>query len=257
LLLVGLDTLTKNWRYKAYFLLLLGLAIAYQIYVGGDPWRYWRMVAPFMPLLLILISTSTVNIIDALMKTSVYRQLFDGKSIIFKERFLPFSSVVILLIVMYHLNQPFLREALLLEDPYQVKNNSNNVNMAIVLNDITTDDATVGVFWAGTIPYYTDLKAIDFLGKSDSKIASLSPDLSGAVASNGMTSLPGHNKYDLEYSIKELQPTYVQGFRWGEEYLEDTKYNNYTKVRYKDSVSLYLLSGSSYVLWEKVEKISK
>jgi hypothetical protein len=257
LILVGLEFLTKNWKYKTYFLLLFGLAIAYQIYVGGDPWRYWRMIAPFMPLLLILICTSIVNIIESFMKTSLFRKSFDRKSNISKEYYLPFLSVVILLGVMFHLNRPFLREALLLEDPYQVKNNNNNVNMAIVLNDITTGDATIGVFWAGTIPYYTDLKAIDFLGKSDSNIASLSPDLSGAVGWNGMTSVPGHNKYDLEYSIKVLQPTYVQGFRWGQDYLGDVKYSKYTKVGYKDIISLYLLSESPYVLWERVEKISK
>ena len=31
----------------------------------------------------------------------------------------------------------------------------------------------------------------------------------------GLTSVPGHNKYDLAYSVGVLNPDYVQMFRWG------------------------------------------
>ena len=31
----------------------------------------------------------------------------------------------------------------------------------------------------------------------------------------GSYSRPGHNKYDLKYSILDRKPTYVEGFRWG------------------------------------------
>ena len=30
-----------------------------------------------------------------------------------------------------------------------------------------------------------------------------------------MISVPGHNKYDLDYSIKQLRPTYVEASAWG------------------------------------------
>ncbi len=97
---------------------------------------------------------------------------------------------------------------------------------------VTKDNATVGSFWAGSIPYYTGRVAIDFLGKSDRHIAQLAPDLSGKVRWNGMRSVPGHNKYDLSYSIATLQPTYVQSFVWGSQNITDWAKPRYTKVQY-------------------------
>lgn len=45
-------------RRKDPFSILLGAlffaSVIYQIYIGGDPWPYWRMNAPFVPLILIL-----------------------------------------------------------------------------------------------------------------------------------------------------------------------------------------------------------
>jgi arabinofuranosyltransferase len=101
------------------------------------------------------------------------------------------------------------------EEPYDRWHNRRNVNWAVALNAITTPGATIGVFSAGSLPYYTDRYAVDFLGQSDRYIAHLTPDLSGALSGNRMTSVPGHNKYDLRYSIMELEPTYVMAFKWG------------------------------------------
>jgi hypothetical protein len=80
------------------------------------------------------------------------------------------------------------------------------VNAAVALDQVATREASVGVLAAGVIPYYTGLRATDFLGRTDPYIAHLPADLSGAVAWNGMFSVPGH-KDDLRYSIEMLQPT--------------------------------------------------
>ena len=148
-------------------------------------------------------------------------------------------------------NVRFLPEILLLKKPYTAWSNQGNVNTAIVLNQLTTSDASVGVYWAGSIPYFTDRKAIDFLGKSDRYIAKLPPDISGSVRWNGMKSVPGHNKYDLNYSIKTLEPTYVQGFKWGAQDLSEWGENRYVKVEY-NRISLFLLKDSPSVLWSKI-----
>lgn len=95
----------------------------------------------------------------------------------------------------------------------------------------------------GSIPYFTDRRAIDFLGKSDRYIAHLPPDISGSIAWHGMTSVPGHNKYDLNYSIKTLKPTYVQGFRRGVQDLPQWVQTEYTMVEYT-GVRLTLLTNS-------------
>jgi hypothetical protein len=253
LIIVVLDILTDKGKYKIYLLLMLGLALAYQIYVGGDPWRYWRMIAPIMPLFIILFCTTIYNFFDSVKKTSLHSDFGARNEIISTEYYVPLFTIVILLGAIYHLNQPFFREALLLDDAYSVDANYYNVNKAIILNDITTDDATIGVSFAGAIPYYVDRLAIDFLGKSDKKIAKMPPDLTGAVGWNGMKSVPGHNKYDLEYSIVELQPTYVQTFVWGKDNLTEWRDTKYTTIKYK-GVVLHLKTDSPHVHWDKLEE---
>jgi hypothetical protein len=105
---------------------------------------------------------------------------------------------------------------------------------------------------AGTMPFYTGRYSIDFLGKTDPYIASLPADTSGAISRGSLTSWPGHNKYDLDYSINHLQPTYVSVFRWGNDIFNEIKENEYTSVIYQN-IKLDYKNLSPYVLWEKVE----
>jgi hypothetical protein len=81
---------------------------------------------------------------------------------------------------------------------------SIGANLALALERFTTPDATVGVFAAGTVPYYSGRPAIDFLGKMEPRIARLAPDLKdywspGVVLQPSRTTpkivRPGHNKY--------------------------------------------------------------
>ena len=101
---------------------------------------------------------------------------------------------------------------------------------------------------AGTIPYFVDRKAYDFLGKADPYIASLPADTSGSVSLDNLNSVPGHNKYDLNYSIKTLRPTYVQGFKWGSQNLTDWAESVYTTIEYQ-GVEILFLKDSPFVLW--------
>jgi hypothetical protein len=146
----------------------------------------------------------------------------------------------------------FLREISLLSYPYDNGTARKNVDIAIAINALTDENATIGVFWAGTIPYYADRVAIDFLGKSDPYIANLPPDLSGEMGWLGMNSVPGHNKYDLNYSIKELLPTYVQEFEVGSQDLNAWGAEHYVNVKYQ-GIRLYLLENSPNVLWDKIK----
>ena len=111
--------------------------------------------------------------------------------------------------VLVSLNRAFLQEAVLFRLADGVEKHRDHVNVSLSINEFTTDDASVGVFWAGVIPYYTSRYAIDFLGRNDPYIAGLPAEVTASY------SRPGHNKYDLEYSILDRKPTYVEGFRWG------------------------------------------
>jgi len=93
---------------------------------------------------------------------------------------------------------------------------------------------------------------VDFLGKSDPYVARLSPAIVYDWASKGYQ--PGHNKLDLGYSIKELKPTYVEGFKWEIQDIYDWAKGEYVTVTYKN-VPLNLLEDSDEVRWEKVEEV--
>ena len=251
LVLSSLD-LIFDFTQRKLVLLSLGLsAIAYQIYVGGDPWNYWRIMSPTMPLLIILFISAINAVIHAISNTQIFRGYF-LRNPIFPRKYMAGALVITFtLIGMLSANQVFLPEISLASAPYQASANQKNVQTALVINQLTTGDASIGILWAGSIPYYTDRKAIDFLGKSDRYIANLPPDLSGKVSWSGMKSVPGHNKYDLNYSIKTLKPTYVQDFKWGQDDLSKWSKTNYVLIYY-DGVFLSLLKDSPAVLWGKI-----
>jgi len=239
-LLVSLLGVGLNISRSKLYLFTFGiLSILYQLYTGGDPWSYWRMMAPVMPLFLILFIIGSIAMIRKIPRLT-------------QVKLTSALTVIVLLAGLTSLDFRFIREMLLVDRPYLYDLSSEQINIAVALNHVAREDATVGVFVAGVVPYYTGLRAIDFLGKSDPYIANLPPDLSGDISASGMTSPPGHNKYDLNYSIKQLRPTYVQRFWWGSQNLNDWSKDYYVKVKY-DWVALYLLKNSPAVLWKKLK----
>jgi hypothetical protein len=229
-------------KQKAYLFSFFLVSILYQVYVGGDAWNYWRIMAPTMPFIFVLFVLACSEFLDRISA-------------------MPRWSVIVLLIVftftgLYLTNSRFMREFLLIKLPFQNDYASAHVETAIALNELTDENATVGVYWAGSLPYYLDRVAIDFLGKSDKYIANLPPDTSGQIAGFGMDSIPGHNKYDLTYSIQTLLPTYVEEFDWGGQKLSRWAEDYYVRVKYNDA-KLYLLKDSPNVDWDKVKVILK
>ena len=155
----------------------------------------------------------------------------------------------------FYFNQPFLKELLLIKKPYTTEENIRLVNRAYAIRDLTKETASVGVFWAGIIPFYSERYAIDFLGRSDPEIANLPPDLSGQVSWSGMNSVPGHNKYDLTASIIEKKPTYIQGAKWGGDDVTAWVNRYYVLVSH-GGVTIPLLMDSPDVLWEHLNKFN-
>ena len=236
-LLALIGVLLKFSFQKLYLLAIFLTSVLYQIYVGGDPWNYWRIMAPTMPFLFILFFEGCAEALRFFPKLKTA----------------PASSIIIFTLALCGLSladSRFLREMTLSALPHDNGATHKQTDIAIAINELTDEKATIGVFWAGTIPYYTDRPAIDFLGKSDPYIANLPPDLSGQMGWLGMSSVPGHNKYDLNYSIKILMPTYVQEFEVGSQNLNDWGAEHYVNVKYH-GIRLYLLKDSAYVDWEK------
>jgi hypothetical protein len=71
---------------------------------------------------------------------------------------------------------------------------------ALMLRQALRADATIAATWLGAPSYFTELRSIDLLGKTDKHIARLPGSLPFR---------PGHNKMDLAYSIGTLHPDVV------------------------------------------------
>lgn len=250
LLIFSFIYLIREFNVNLLYILLFPISsIFYQIYVGGDPWLYWRIMAPTMPLLILVFVFSIDGILPAT-KSGTFQIL----SVQFNRSVWIVSLTLsgVLLFADKSENSAFLREMTLIWKPYQSDIAADNVNMALILDKITTPDATIGVYWAGSMPYYLDRRTIDFFGKSDRYIANLKPDMSGSRGWNGMTSVPGHNKYNLEYSLVELAPTFTPGFSMGQQDFSDWGRLHYEKVKV-EWYSFHLRKSAKEVKWELIK----
>ena len=77
----------------------------------------------------------------------------------------------------------------------------NLVRSALLLREVAAPGDTIAVFAAGIVPYYSELRAVDLLGKNDAVIAHqpIQPHRLGS----------GHNKFDFDYSLGQQRPDLV------------------------------------------------
>lgn len=241
LVAAGVSLVLCRNRLAVMIVSLFVAMLAYQIYIGGDAWDYWRMPAPLIPLQLLLVLRGLHVLIGGLRSSPVFGLL--GKS---QSRVV---AVLLLFGIIWSVNSRFLREATLIDKAYQVDMNTVNTRAAVALRDVLKPEATVAVAWGGTVPYLTMLRAVDILGKSDREIASLTPYRGSNHFWGGMKGAPGHNKYSLAYSIVTRKPDYTDTFQW---FAEDYRYligKEYKEVVHRGAV-LHLRVGSEQVRWE-------
>ncbi|MEY2423464.1 MAG: hypothetical protein QOI95_3531 [Acidimicrobiaceae bacterium] len=74
---------------------------------------------------------------------------------------------------------------------------------ALALRSATDREATIATGAAGELGYFTERQIVDLLGYTDDHIAHLAP--------TGGAFIPGHNKFDVSYSIGVLRPDVIAG----------------------------------------------
>jgi arabinofuranosyltransferase len=259
LVVVGAGVVFAFRRDKLFLASVFVVVVCYQVWIGGDSWDYWRLLSPAVPIVLVLGAHEIFTALKSVSDTEGFRRYFFRNPVLLRRSIPGVLACLLMLVVLVSVNSRFLLEIAMLQKPYEAELNSNRVNKGLAIERVTTPDATVGVFGAGAIPYYSGRPAIDFLGKSDHYIARLTPHLSGPARHLSSSVLgilpfyqPGHNKYDLEYSIKELRPTYVERLEWGEQDIVDWAESEYVKVYY-EGVTMYLREGSGDVRWGDIE----
>jgi hypothetical protein len=224
--------------------------LAYTIYVGGDAFPNWRFLAPCVPFVFLVLLSDLPRLNDVL------RQHLQNRT---AARLRHGVSLGLACVLLLTAARPPLFTSYIEQQRLPESGAIGNINTAIWLNDVLEPGASVGSFYAGSVPFYTGRYAVDFLGKSDRYLAALLPDTSGAVSWGGQTSVPGHNKYDLEYSILRRRPTYVQGLRWGRQDVRRSVRDVYVSVPVTFATAFHdrailLLKDSTLVRWDRVRK---
>jgi hypothetical protein len=233
------------------FCLLLG-QIAYSVYVGGDAWEHKgganRFIALAMPIFFLLF----IQTADRIRQALIPKKLSDlGRSI---------SQGLLAIFVLTSLfsfnfineNDAFAKWSTL-KRPIFVAGTQRYTTLGLLINEITDPEANIAVVTAGNIIYFAERTGIDMLGKSDKVIARSQPHENGGSFDNVDDIFrPGHNKWDYQHSIIELQPDIVAQI-WGSSvemapYLEAGGYE-YFEI---DGFPMYIRIDSVHVLWDIV-----
>jgi hypothetical protein len=89
-----------------------------------------------------------------------------------------------------------------------VKLNAEDLNVdslrvvhGLAIKASTSPDATIAVTPCGSIPYFSERRTLDILGKSDAVIAREPP--------KGLPFFPGHSKWNLQHTIGEGKPDMI------------------------------------------------
>ncbi|MCJ7700401.1 MAG: glycosyltransferase family 39 protein [Anaerolineales bacterium] len=231
------------------FLLVIG-QVAYSVYVGGDAWEHRggsnRYIALSIPLFFILFVYSLDQILE---KISNIRENPANK-------FIPLAVNVGLLAVVtasmvnfnFLVNTRSLERWLLLRQPNFIEANKEYIHIANALKQFATSQTRIAVVTAGAIPYFSELPAIDLLGKNDPFIAHQNNHLPANLADIR----PGHMKWDYDYAIGQLKPDVVVQL-WGEtQNAEAYLKQNYTIIEV-DGMLFSVRTHSPNILWEKVK----
>jgi hypothetical protein len=210
-----------------------GSVIACQIWVGGDAWPYWRMLVPGMLLVIVLAVDGASFLVRSVVRTE-------------RQSLIMGLSLACLAGALWVADQPFMDEFLMRTPAYTVVFNRSTVEDGIQLSHYADPDASVAVAAAGAVPYYSGLRGVDVLGKSDRHIARLRP----YPGIGGDMVTPGHSKYDLHYSIEKLQPDAIyDAISWA-------RYQNgifeFVKQNYVQYGSFWLRRDSPYVHWDSL-----
>jgi arabinofuranosyltransferase len=227
-----------GWRPTEFLVLFVAFA-AYQLAVGGDAWPlYIRIAAPVTPLLLVAFVVAVIEALD---------RVTQGTRIAATTLAMTFVLIARWMVALHHV------DALSLTPIYSDEA-AHNINAAIAVRKLTRADATIAAFAAGVLPYYAERRAIDILGRMDPVIASL--PVQRGVPWNRRGSMPGHNKYDLEISLRQKRPTVIQWngsvpCAWGTQDLSGWCREHYAAVNVPGDTLLFDMQSPA-VRWDLI-----
>lgn len=184
-------------------------AMAYSVYVGGDVWEFSGFANRFLSVALPVLFLLALLGVEALLEVFAAARA---------RAPIALAAGLALLLAIH--GGP-------IRDWWQngglhIQDDQILVRQGLAIRAATPETARIAVIWAGAIPYFSRRPAIDLLGKSDPVIANLPPR--GEF-------VPGHDKWDIEYSVGQLAPDLIAlGFRLPARDIELIRSLDYEKI---------------------------
>ncbi|UCC21999.1 MAG: hypothetical protein JSW23_09360 [Planctomycetota bacterium] len=178
-------------RPKRWHFLILGcftIAVAYQVYVGGDAWPLSRFVLPVSPGLFVLAAQGIDRTVAFFMK----------RNVITSRLRIQVALTVLCVIATNAINW---NHFFLLTRPQTAGDRRMNIRCVLAVEKIAEPDACVAVGYAGVFPYFSRRRCVDLFGKCDSHIARL--------PAHSEVRRAGHNKHDFNYSLTTYKPDVI------------------------------------------------
>jgi hypothetical protein len=196
--LAGLFFYMRSIQRSREALLLLGIFLAqcaYSIYVGGDYAEPEtnaanRFITQGMPALIILFSWMTSRILSDLKVGQTQLTLSTPKV----NPAIPLALIVLIIIS----GEAWFNYSI--DNAPLLKADIRRVKLGLHIAENTAPEAVIAVHAAGQIPYYSERATIDLLGLNDPIVAK---------GTGHGEFYPGHNKWDYDYSIGQLQPDLI------------------------------------------------
>ncbi len=234
---------------------LFAAQVLYNVYVGGDAWEHYggtnRYLSVAVPLWFVLLW--------ALLR-HVYRWLVvSARTLAAHEagfRLSPAAAragliglgAYLLVAFNYTYGTGALKEWLLIRPSLYAAENGMKVEQALLLEALTTSEATVALAGVGIVPYFAERTYIDLLGKTDPVIAHLPMDQTIIPEFK-----PGHMKWNYAYSIGTLKPDVVL-----ELWVKPEDAGPYLDADYltiwfpPKNGNVWMRKDSPHILWERI-----
>jgi arabinofuranosyltransferase len=209
ILLAAVALTWRWWRARRARALLFAAfaaaALGYDIFVGGDAWEADvatnRFLLPIAPLLFLVVALGVERAAAFFprrqwMAALIAIPLLARMSVGAGERVDPANGPA-------SWGERFAEWTLRAPPHYRLAHDLKTLTAGLFLRDALRRPVRVAVSSAGIAPFLLDGTFVDILGKSDRRIAHEPPQQ--------MDFLPGHMKWDLDYSIGELAPDVLIG----------------------------------------------
>ncbi|MFQ6092372.1 MAG: hypothetical protein ACE5OR_06765 [bacterium] len=190
--LTVLHLIRRQFNFLVSYLLFVLISFTlYVIWVGGDWAIAHRFFVPVLPLIYLLISLG-LKTYCSLISSFLPRR---GRMWRVGE-----VALLVFLVISTLVTTSYAGEYRLLILRYRDVDRCR-ISMGRWLRENASPGATVAIFAAGEIPFYSELKSIDMLGMTDTEIAHLE------IGSMDQR-FAGHEKFDVDYTLSK-RPDYV------------------------------------------------